>query len=268
MEQPLVSIIVPIYNAKNNIARCVESIRKQTYQNLEIILLNDGSQDVSLQVCEMFARVDDRIVVIDKANSGVAATRNLGLRQASGKYLQFVDADDYLDENATRLLVERMDETQADMVISHFCRVSGERVTVQGFLDTHEVLSQKQLAMHLMDEPASFYYGVMWNKLYRRKVIMQNDIRCNESLGWCEDMLFNLEYIRYAHRFAALQTPIYYYVKNVKGITATSLSPARIVSIKSRLFPYYKELYEDLGLYEQNRLAIYKYLVAVAHDEK
>ena len=94
MEQPLVSIIVPIYNAKDRIARCVESIRKQTYQNLEILLLNDGSQDVSLEVCEMFARVDDRIVVIDKANSGVAATRNLGLRQAKGKYLQFVDADD------------------------------------------------------------------------------------------------------------------------------------------------------------------------------
>lgn len=81
-EQPLVSIIVPIYNAQDHIARCVESIRRQTYKNIEILLLNDGSQDVSLQVCEMYARVDDRIVLIDKANSGVAATRNLGLRQA------------------------------------------------------------------------------------------------------------------------------------------------------------------------------------------
>ena len=77
-EQPLVSIIVPIYNAQDHIARCVESIRRQTYKNIEILLLNDGSQDVSLQVCEMYARVDDRIVLIDKANSGVAATRNLG----------------------------------------------------------------------------------------------------------------------------------------------------------------------------------------------
>lgn len=91
-EQPLVSIIVPIYNAQDHIARCVESIRRQTYKNIEILLLNDGSKDVSLQVCAMYARVDDRIVLIDKANSGVAATRNLGLRQARGKYLQFVDA--------------------------------------------------------------------------------------------------------------------------------------------------------------------------------
>ena len=80
-EQPLVSIIVPIYNAQDHIARCVESIRRQTYRNLEILLLNDGSQDVSLEVCKMYANVDPRIVLIDKANSGVAATRNMGLRE-------------------------------------------------------------------------------------------------------------------------------------------------------------------------------------------
>lgn len=77
-EQPLVSIIVPIYNAQDHIARCVESIRRQTYKNIEILLLNDGSQDVSLQVCEMYARVEHRIVLIDKANSGVAATATWG----------------------------------------------------------------------------------------------------------------------------------------------------------------------------------------------
>ena len=106
-EQPLVSIIVPIYNAQDHIARCVESIRRQTYKNLEIILLNDGSKDVSLQVCKMYAGVDKRIVLIDKTNSGVAATRNLGLREAHGKYLQFVDADDTLQPYATELLVQK-----------------------------------------------------------------------------------------------------------------------------------------------------------------
>ena len=103
-EQPLVSIIVPIYNAQDHIARCVESIRRQTYRNLEILLLNDGSQDVSLEVCKMYANVDPRIVLIDKANSGVAATRNMGLREARGKYLQFVDADDTIQPYATELL--------------------------------------------------------------------------------------------------------------------------------------------------------------------
>ena len=104
-EQPLVSVIVPIYNAQDHIARCVESIRRQTYKNLEILLLNDGSKDVSLEVCKMYANVDPRIVLIDKANSGVAATRNMGLREAKGKYLQFVDADDTIQPYATEMLV-------------------------------------------------------------------------------------------------------------------------------------------------------------------
>ena len=126
-EQPLVSIIVPIYNAQNHIARCVESIRRQTYRNLEILLLNDGSQDVSLEVCKMYANVDPRIVLIDKSNSGVAATRNMGLREARGKYLQFVDADDTIQPYATELLVQRAEESGADLVIAHYNRITPPR---------------------------------------------------------------------------------------------------------------------------------------------
>lgn len=126
-EQPLVSIIVPIYNAQDHIARCVESIRRQTYRNLEILLLNDGSQDVSLEVCKMYANVDPRIVLIDKANSGVAATRNMGLREARGKYLQFVDADDTIQPYATELLVQRAEESGADLVIAHYNRITPPR---------------------------------------------------------------------------------------------------------------------------------------------
>ena len=118
MEQPLVSVIVPVYNAKLHIARCVESIRKQSYQNLEIILVNDGSSDVSLQVVDMYARVDKRILLIDKANSGVSATRNLAISMATGKYLQFADSDDYLAPDATRLLVEKAEQNTADLVIA------------------------------------------------------------------------------------------------------------------------------------------------------
>ena len=103
--QPLVSIIVPVYNAADHIARCIESIRRQTYRNLEIILLNDGSKDVSYAVCQSYAGIDRRIVVIDKNNSGVSATRNLGMQEAHGKYFQFVDADDFIQPYATELLV-------------------------------------------------------------------------------------------------------------------------------------------------------------------
>ena len=123
MQKPLVSVIVPIYNAQNNIVRCVESIRRQTYENLEILLLNDGSKDVSYPVCEMLSKADARIVLIDKENSGVSATRNLGMRMARGKYLQFVDADDTLEPFATELLVQRAEDNNADLVIAAYNRI-------------------------------------------------------------------------------------------------------------------------------------------------
>ena len=94
MDQPLVSIILPVYNAQNHLARCIGSILNQTYKNIELIILNDGSKDHSLPVCEEFRARDSRIVLVDKENSGVSDTRNLGLKLAGGEYVQFVDSDD------------------------------------------------------------------------------------------------------------------------------------------------------------------------------
>ncbi|MEG1972370.1 MAG: glycosyltransferase family 2 protein, partial [Oscillospiraceae bacterium] len=235
MSDPLVSIIVPIYNAAPNLAACIQSIRNQRYKEIEILLVNDGSEDVSLPICNMYARTDSRITVVNRPNSGVSATRNIALNMAKGEFVQFVDSDDYLDKNATRLMVERMQETESDMVISHYCRVDGSKITVHGFLPEGNALTQLELAQHLMEEPASFYYGVMWNKLYRRNIIEEHGIRCNEELTWSEDFLFNLEYIRYAQRFCSLQTPIYYYCKNDSSITATKINFISAIKVKANL---------------------------------
>lgn len=283
-EQPLVSIIVPIYNAQDHIARCVESIRRQTYRNLEILLLNDGSQDVSLQVCQMYAGVDKRILLIDKANSGVAATRNLGLQFARGKYLQFVDADDTLQPNATELLVDRAEKYNADLVIAHYNRITPPRprseeaeakrprpprpdkVQTFGFL-LEGPMNKQEFAAGLMQEPASFYYGVMWNKLYRADIVRAHeDIVCAEELDWSEDLYFNLSYIRYAESFYALSTPIYNYYNTPGSAVHTVLNPVNVVTTRAALFNYYKDLYEHLGLYEEYKPQIYKYLVATAES--
>ena len=103
-ERPLVSIIVPVYNAAEYLNRCVDSILRQSYTKIELILVNDGSQDDSLRICRRYARQDSRVVVINKRNSGVSDSRNQGIARARGKYLQFVDSDDWLTRNATALL--------------------------------------------------------------------------------------------------------------------------------------------------------------------
>lgn len=123
MTLPLVSIIVPVYNSEETLARCINSILDQQYRNIEVILVNDGSTDNSLNICREFAETDSRIIVIDKENTGVSDTRNRGIAQATGKYLHFVDSDDWIAENAVKVLVDRMQETGCDLVISGFYRV-------------------------------------------------------------------------------------------------------------------------------------------------
>ena len=123
MTNPLVSIIVPVYNAQKGLSRCLESICGQTYQELEIIVLNDGSTDDSLAICEQFRAKDPRIVVVDKENEGVSCTRNAGLVLAHGDYIQFADSDDALDPDYTQNLVQAALEHNADLVIAPYWMV-------------------------------------------------------------------------------------------------------------------------------------------------
>ena len=127
MTNPLVSIIVPVYNAQKGLSRCLESICGQTYQELEIIVLNDGSTDDSLAICEQFRAKDPRIVVVDKENEGVSCTRNAGLVLAHGDYIQFADSDDALDPDYTQNLVQAALQHSADLVIAPYWMVTSSR---------------------------------------------------------------------------------------------------------------------------------------------
>lgn len=265
-EQPLVSIIVPIYNAEQSLPRCINSICTQIYQNLEIILVDDGSTDNSLMVCRQFAYRDARIHVLSQPNSGVSAARNNAIEAATGKYIQFVDSDDWIDEHMTFLLVQRAEREQADLIISHYCRVDGDKTSIHGFLKTSSCMDRIEFATQLICNPASFYYGVMWNKLYRRDIIHRHRIYCHEQLSWCEDFLFNLTYILRANRICAVRTPLYYYVKNDKSLTATTLTPHSSIAIRRQLFEYYKVFCTELGMFEENKKKIYKFLIATAKD--
>ena len=290
MNQPLVSIILPVYNAQNHLARCVGSICAQTYRNIEIIILNDGSKDQSLPVCEEFRQKDPRILLVDKANSGVSDTRNLGLKLASGKYVEFVDSDDYLDPDFTERLVAAAEENEADFVIAPYKMVipagaskpeqvldkiqdelgvmsvaRPPEVREYGFLPAG-VYDKDTFALRLMDKPASYFYSVLWNKLYRRDILTGNDIQFVSEMRWAEDLVFNLRYIQYAERFVAIDKPGYYYVQNPQSICHTQIKPATLVQNKIQVFHYYKDLYTRLGMYEQVRPQLYKFLVDIAES--
>ena len=259
---PRVTIIVPIYNARTTLRRCVESVLNQEFTDFELILADDGSQDGSGGLCDQFARADGRVRVLHKANSGVSDTRNQAMAQARGEYLQFLDADDWITPNATKLLVR-------DLVMADFYRVVGERVSPKGDIDEDGPLTREEFAAHMMENPADFYYGVLWNKLYRREIVEGHHLRMDPAISWCEDFLFNLEYIRHAQRFFALQVPIYYYVKTKGSLASQGLNISKTVRTKLMLFEYYNQFYKtvlDEAEYEKRRLKVYRFLIDAAQD--
>ncbi len=266
---PEVSIIVPVYNAEKGIRRCIESIINQEYTDFELILCNDGSKDTSGEICDEYAKKDERIRVLHKENSGVSDTRNQGIKMAKGTYIQFLDADDWITVDATKLLVRTMKENDCDMVISDFYRVVGERISHKSDIEEEGAISREKFAEYMMENPADFYYGVIWNKLYKREIIEANGIEMDGNVSWCEDFLFNLEYLLHTKTIAALQVPIYYYVKTEGSLVSQGMSIGKTIKMKISVFEYYndfyKHIYEEEG-YEKRRLGVYRFLVDAATD--
>lgn len=266
MQLPLVSIIVPIHNSEKTLKRCVDSILKQDYRELEVFLVDDGSEDGSLAICREYAKQDARIKVIRKEQSGVSDARNLAMDQAEGKYLQFVDSDDWVTPDATRMMVSAAEHSSCDMVITHFFRVNHDKIRRKGHIKEYEVMTREGFAEHMMEKPANFYYGVMWNKLYRRDILNTYMLRCSRELNWCEDFLFNLQYLCYAERICALPYPTYYYVKTKNSLVAKEATMKNTIQTKKFIFTYYKELYENIDLYEENKGKINRFLISIASD--
>lgn len=268
LSDPMVSIIVPVYNAESTLRRCADSILEQSYPDFELILVDDGSKDASPLICDGYMQKDARVRVIHKPNSGASATRNLGIAEARGRYLQFVDSDDWLTPDATEKLVAAAEAQQADLVIADFYRVSGKLVASKHRVMPVGVMTRREYASKMMENPASFYYGVLWNKLYRRELVVQNHLEMNPALRICEDFMFNLEYLRVAQYIVAVPSPVYYYVRTKNSIVSQTYG---MTTLKIRLaaFNEYKQFYMDVldeKAYQKARLKVYRFLVDVAMD--
>ena len=263
---PFVSLIIPVYNAEKYLHRCLTSVMEQTFQDMEIIIVNDGSTDDSLAICKEYQQMDPRFRIIDKENSGVSDSRNRAIAEARGEYLQFMDSDDWLTPDATESFVYAAKKFDCDLVIADFYRVDKAVFTEKQHIRERGLLTREQYAEYMMQEPADFYYGVLWNKLYRRSIIIENQLSMDTELRWCEDFLFNLSFIRHAERFTANQTPIYYYMKRRGSLVSTDWKKTNTVQLKLRLLKVYKELYQSMGLYEENELRINSFVISYAKD--
>lgn len=223
-DKVLISVIVPVYNAEKYLDRCLQSILVQTYTYFEIILINDGSTDRSQVICEKYAQVDKRIRVIKKVNSGVAKTRNVGIQMAKGKYISFVDADDYIKSNMLEKMIIRAEQNNSDIVMcKYFVDNEGEIYKVS--MDYEKVYDgcssiKEGLLILYYEEYHNGLYS-LWNKLIKRSIYTENNILFDVSLKRGEDAWFIFQCLKHCKRVDFISEPFYYYYQNNGSIMHT-----------------------------------------------
>lgn len=213
--QPLVSVIVPIYNVEKYLEQCIISIVHQTYKNLEIILVNDGSPDNSLEICNKWSSKDQRIKVIDKENGGLSDARNTGLREAVGEYVSFVDSDDWISINMIENMVKEMEEKSADLVVANYISVTEDGHMSKRVVDefSPKVLDKVDfLKLTLENNEITSH---VWRRLYRRKNIISDIFPKGKNF---EDIYSAFLFIDVCDKIVVLSDAYYFYRINDSGI--------------------------------------------------
>lgn len=216
-----VSIIVPIYNKEKHLKRCIDSILNQTLKNIEIILVNDGSTDNSLEICKNYARTDSRIKIINKKNEGVSKARNDGILASSGSYVGFVDADDYIDENMYRSMLMKCKSFNSEVCISNYYIENNNHLNPVK-LDIHSDLVSKEdiLDTFILDminsDPtkkiSKTIMGSSWRFLISRQLLTNNNISFPVNIPLREDLLFVLDVMLKTDSICIERSCLYYYV--------------------------------------------------------
>ena len=207
----LVSVIVPVYNAEKTIHRCINSIIFQTYKNIELILIDDGSTDDSGFICDAF-----RVRVIHTTNHGASAARNVGIELAKGKFITFVDADDYLEPDAVQTLVDNWLLDGVDLVMGDFS--ISNKVNDKWLMKSCTWMGKQNIKNYLkryMNRPTGYSLFVYcWANLYKSSIIKEHNIRFKEDMTIFEDSVFNMDYLNHAHTAFYVQHRIYNYTIN------------------------------------------------------
>lgn len=208
----LVSIIIPVYNVEAYIEKCLDSILIQSYPYFEVILVDDGSTDNSLEICRRYAITDKRIKIFNQKNNGPSAARNKGIEASSGEFIQFIDSDDYLEPEAIKSMVEAIKES--DMVIAPYYNIredEGHHRKTRVDYQHHGLFTNDQLLTHFGEIVDANLFHYIWNKLYRAKYI-KDILSFSQSIKIGEDMLFNLDYVKQVHKVTLINQPVYNHI--------------------------------------------------------
>ena len=223
----LLSVIVPVYNVSEYLDRCVESIINQTYRDIEIILVDDGSSDGCLKLCDQWARKDKRIVVVHKVNGGLSSARNAGLDIAQGAFVGFIDPDDYVDKEMYGRMMGYFADREVGIVecgvVEKFDAEEEHRIHFShGIKDTDDAIK------HLLTWDGQVR-SFVWNKVYRKSVIDQ--LRFLDELRYGEDTPFVFRALLNCKKFIQVDRELYYYVHRNNSLTGMNFTPKRLLTI-------------------------------------
>lgn len=252
-----VSIVIPIYNAEKTLHKCIKSVLNQSYKDIEIVLVNDGSKDNSLKICRKYGEEDKRIVVIDKKNEGSIKTRRKGVEIAKSRYIMFVDADDWIHEDTLKILYNETIGSQSDITVCNAYRVLSERAilrrkNVSVYFQEDKTYEGDEIRTELVE---AYLYGhpfpaFLVAKLYKKSILLESGKYLNRIHFLGEDLYYNIEIFLKVSRIRVIKKPLYYY---------------RTGGLTSRYMPY---MFDDaVNGYEIQKQVIEEYYSDMADKE-
>ncbi len=265
-----ISVVVPAYNAAEYLDACFASLLKQSFQDFEIIAVNDGSKDNTLQILNDYkAKYPDKFVIVSQENQGLSVTRNNGVAVASGKYIFFLDSDDYIKENALELLYNKAVETGCEVVCCNTDCVYPDKTVVidanVGFTSTDLTLEEKKRLF--------FMYPTAWSRLYKREIFTEKGMLFEPGI-WFEDVLFTNQLIPKLKSISYVDEPLYEYIQRPNSITYTYSDRLKEINlVQHKTLDYYRSNgfysdYEDIleFMYVRYMFATYIKRLSKAND--
>ncbi|MEG0292981.1 glycosyltransferase family 2 protein [Enterococcus sp.] len=235
----LISIVVPIYNSERYLKRCIESIVNQSYKYIEIILVNDGSTDDSLKICEYYSLLDNRIKLINQKNMGVSVARNRGITESTGQFIGFVDSDDYIEFNMYEKLINKIkNDVDMSVLISKTINKTKLASNNQSIITSQESLEY----LFLLEFPTS-----LWACLYRKSAI--ENIRLSNDIHFFEDFEFNTKVLLNISKVSLCKSDLYNYEINSESINNQRINSKKITCLK-----IYENLMQNQKIYENTQL--------------
>lgn len=272
-----ISIVVPVYNVEDKLEKCLDSLINQTYKNIEIILVNDGSKDKSGDICDKYAEIDERIKVIHQGNKGVSKSRNEGIRNSTGEVIQFVDSDDWIELNCCEECYDEYSKNKSNLIMWGYTNYTSESNKVDCIFNKDEEVSSLEKSEFIYIKYNDLFNSPC-NKLFSLSIIKENKIFFKEELSLGEDLLFNLDYIfnmKSDGKLIMINKCYYNYYDVSENSLSKSVKDDYINSrevIYNRLFEVlqkYSDLNDDVmkKYYTLRKRGMQKIIISISNDD-